>query len=329
MALDVPIPPWLHGPQTDPANAYLQAFHIGSQLSMEQARLQQAQIASEKDAQIRERALEANLERAKQEIANRAAYQAASLGIRQQAVDSAMVRTAQVASREAARFAANQRLTEGLQSGKYKTLAEGLYDNPSVMTAGSINTMLSASQPKTHVGTGGEVVQVQPDGTVKVLREARQTRQPTFTIPLDPSNPFGPKISGPMNDPEIARLYKESQAQAAATASENAAPTNKSFSVLDPSTWFGGQKAATQAPTGPVAPPTAALTPGAPAPIAAQAVDVGGKYEDNTILKHKDGSRWIVREGKAVPFSPEMLPSEEELTNEEDQAATTEEAPTE
>jgi hypothetical protein len=298
MAIDVPIPPWLHGPQTDPANAYIQAFHVGSQLALEQSRLQQAQINAERDAQLQQQALQANLERAQQEIANRHAYQQSSLGMRQQAIDQAMQRTQMIAAREASKFASQQRFSEGLRSGKYKNVEEALFDNPDLMTPGTTGQLLRGKVQNVIHGPGGEVLRVQPDGTVKVLR-AGEGKQPTVTVPLDPNNPFGPKISGPLNDPEIAKRY------AAINATVNAPPQpSQGFSLMHPSTWFGGTPAAATPAAGVSGAQGSTAVSGSPdaAPVAQPAPT---QYPEGAILKHKDGSRWTVQGGKLIPLTEE------------------------
>lgn len=286
MAIQVPIPEWLHGPRTDPASAYLQAYHIGSQLAMEQSRLQQAQINSDRDAQLQQQALQAQMQRAEQEIANRHAYQQASLGIRQQEVDNAVQRTKSVADRAAAKFASQQRFAEGLRSGKYKNVEEALFDNPDLMTPGTTDQLLRGKSKDLHFGAGGEVLREEPDGTIKVVRPKEQ-RQPTFSVPIDPNNPFGPKLSGPLSDPEIARRYLE--AQAAATNTPPAQP-----GIL--SRLFGGGK--TTVSPSQSAPAVPVATPAAPAPSPPET-----QFPEGTILKHKDGSRWKVQGGKIVPLA--------------------------
>lgn len=52
----------------------------------------------------------------------------------------------------------------------------------------------------------------------EALRRELAGKEPTGTFPLDPNNPFGPKVTGQLSRPEIAPLYQ------AATAVKPAAP---------------------------------------------------------------------------------------------------------
>lgn len=304
MAIEVPIPNWIHGPQTDPANAFISAFHVGSQLSLEQSKLQQAQIDAERSAQLQQQTLQANLERAQQEIANRHAYQQAMIGIRKQALDNAAAKNAETAARAAAKFASQQRFAEGLRTGKYKNVEEALFDNPALMTPGTTDELLRGKKTKeqVHFGEGG-LVQRYADGKVETLVPATPKTSSQLALSRIRLAQKLPGMYQTLNelDPNSAEFRKQKDA------------IRETQNFLD-STAEGQKPTATgtnpppAAAVAPVAPPVA---PGAP-PVAAQAPAVapsaGTKFPEGSILRHKDGSRWIVQGGQIVPFSEEPTP---------------------
>jgi hypothetical protein len=70
-----------------------------------------------------------------------------------------------------------------------------------------------AKTPKLHFGQSGEIIQQAPDGTYKVLREATEKPEKgaTVSVPLDPANPRGSKITGRADDPEVRAALKREQ----------------------------------------------------------------------------------------------------------------------
>lgn len=90
------------------------------------------------------------------------------------------------------------------------------------------------SRPQIHFGTQGEVLQMQPDGSVKELRPARKPAD-TATIrePVDPNQPFGATVTRKVSAEDAAARLK------AAAPQPQAAPAPTGRSLFHPSTWFG------------------------------------------------------------------------------------------
>lgn len=109
-----------------------------------------------------------------------------------------------------------------------------------------------------HFAPNGEVLQLQDDGTVKQLREPTEkpAKGPTLSLPMDPANPFGAKLTGPLSDPEMAARFKTLSDSPAAPAGDK--PTG--FNLLSPSTWFGGGAAPAAGSPGPAPAPAAGFS---------------------------------------------------------------------
>lgn len=312
MAIEVPIPEWLHGPRTDPANAYLQAYHIGSQLAMEQSRLQQAQINADRDAQLQQQALQANLQRAEQEIANRHAYQQSSLQLRQQTVENELNKTKVQAAKAAAKFASQQRFAQGLRTGQYKNVEEALFDNPELMTPGTTDQLLrgKTATDKIHFGEGG-LVQRYSGGKVETLVPGTPKPSTALDLARLRQSQRLPSMYQTLNDMDPQSPEYRKQAEA----------IKEVQNFLDKT--GGAVQPKTAAPAAAVASPAAA-----PAPV-----DAGTKYPEGAILKHKDGSRWTVQGGKIIPLTEEgatpaaappaepIVPADETTPDEEEEDA--------
>lgn len=154
----------------------------------------------------------------------------------------------------------------------------------SALAQAAINTELR--KRNIHFAPNGQILKVNDDGTVEELRKPSEKlptpREATFTVPLDPNNPLGPKLSGPLSDPEIKKRFDEAQKSTATTATGT--PTG--FELFHPSTWFGG-----------AAKPTAP----APAPEAPRTA-TGSPYKEGTVLRLKESPNAVYKVINGVPI---------------------------
>ncbi len=183
--------------------------------------------------------------------------------------------------------------------------------------------------PRIHFGPDGEVVSEDPvNGTLTQVREPRSkpTRLPNLSVPLDPNNPFGPKISGPSNDPEvIAARDAALKASADALKPKDTGPSlldrfKGLFSSPSPLGGPGGGTVprgteptpdATPFGTIPTAPPSSGFfgTPGA-APIAASppAAAAASPYKEGALVRNKKNGK-LYRITNGMPVQEESSPS--------------------
>lgn len=112
-----PLPPWLQPRGTDPASAFISAFHAGASVAGERARLQmQAQEFSTKLA-VQQQQLEQESMRREQQLEITKAYHQAEVGLKQQQLDQAQQRVNLSAKTAAERFAAQREYDGLVQSG--------------------------------------------------------------------------------------------------------------------------------------------------------------------------------------------------------------------
>jgi hypothetical protein len=135
-------------------------------------------------------------------------------------------------------------------------------------------------QPKLHFGTGGQVLQEMPDGTVKEVRPRDVVPgMATLRQPVDPNNPFGATITTKLTPEEAAAKLKSAPTVTAPM------PGQKGFlnRVLD---WATGAPATGTTPTPvPGARPTPAASP----------------YKEGQKLRNKKtGKAFYVINGEAV-----------------------------
>lgn len=69
---------------------------------------------------------------------------------------------------------------------------------------------LAGPKPQFIRGPNGQVSKVNPDGSLSDARPAQPAlkRHANITVPVDPDNPRGPKITGPADDPDVIKALK-------------------------------------------------------------------------------------------------------------------------
>ncbi len=149
------------------------------------------------------------------------------------------------------------------------------------------NALLEGKKDHIHFGAGGLVQKIDENGNVVELHPGTPSTAGAarFSIPLDPNNPFGPKLSGALSDPEIRRRFDEASAKAAAppvagpqtgwqkllqlfkgTGAPPAAVPNAPQGVVGPSPQMGGAPVplGPPAPNTPISPAAAPMAPASP-----------------------------------------------------------------
>ncbi len=132
-----------------------------------------------------------------------------------------------------------------------------------------------------HFGPNGEVLKYNPeDGSVQQIRPPNPAKDNvTGEFPVDPANPFGSKVRG--NLESLKKQYPDRFSGLSPTNSPAADLQPNGFSLLHPSTWFGGSTPAA-----------------APNPAAAQPAP----FNEGQLIRNKsDGKLYKVVNGVPVP----------------------------
>lgn len=184
--------------------------------------------------------------------------------------------------------------------------------------------------PDLHFGTEGEITSVDPTtGAITQLRGPREkpAKQPTVTVPLDPNNPFGPKISGPANDPDVIKARDDAMkaVQDAADALKNKAGGPNLIDRFKSMIGMGGGRAAAPGAVPDVAPigtmpgvspgaGTMPITPTpAPSPIAqaAAATQAAAPFKEGALIRNKKNGK-LYRVTNGVPVEQSSPSSDNE-----------------
>ena len=196
--------------------------------------------------------------------------------------------------------------------------------------------------PDLHFGTEGEITSVDPNtGLITQLRGPREkpAKQPTVTVPLDPNNPFGPKISGPANDPEVIKA-RDDALKATQTAAD-ALKQKQGPNLLDrfkSMIGMGGTPAAAPGAVPDVAPigsmpmsPGAGTLPLTPQPAAANPVaqmaaasQAAAPFKEGALIRNKkNGKLYRVTNGvpveQSTPSSDNSQGTDTSMDEEEEQ----------
>lgn len=299
MAAEYPMPPWIaQSAAPNPAAAFIQSLHLGAQIGMERNRLQQDNEQARMAADARAAELERRnaLEQQQLEIERAARQQqnelkAADLAQAQQLIEA---KTRDAAQRFQAQQRYRQRFDEltasGLEADKAAAISS-LENAPALGMSGAevaqftrtLRPNVPADEPRmvTDPNTGQKLWFSPKTGAI---------REPTAL-----AKPPVPKLdeyqkaefAGLMKDEAEARKEVEkAETQEAKTAAMEKYLKAKGNRV----------KFAKQHPlNAPVQPSSVAAAP--PAAPAGRA-----PYPEGTILKKKDGSRWVVKNGEPVPL---------------------------
>lgn len=271
---DIIIPPWLH-PQADPVATFLHAFQTGAQISEEQTRLAEQQRQANMEAQARSEQLQSNMLRAMTETAVQKEYQQQQIGLRQQELAQEKQRYDALGQQAAASLAARIQNEQALRDLRERDIA--LKEKV-------------AAQGKVHFGTGGEVTRELPDGTLQVIRPPRaEGVKETFKETSDEGDI---SVTG---TPEAVAEYRKRKAaeKAAEEAKRGPGIISRMLGGLNLGDVLKYQL------TGQIPPLSNLAPPQAPGPK----TQAQSPYPEGTILRKKDGSRWIVRNGEAVPYA--------------------------
>lgn len=199
---------------------------------------------------------------------------------------------------------------------------------------------LSAVRP--HFGVNGELVTWDPKTqtyTQVVPPRPIPGKKPTLSIPLDPNNPFGAKMTGPADDPDIVAALAKATAPPPAAPPEGPSLGNRLASFLG----LGGPKI--PAPAAPAMPgeiaPIGTMPPGglnapmtsplmfggAPGSAAPAAAPVSPFKEGALIRNKKDGKLYRVQNGVPVPEPASAPAASTEPTEADEEAQTQSELP--
>lgn len=267
------IPPWLSR-DYDPVGAFMHAFQTGAQISEAQSRLAEQQRQANMEAQARSEQLQATMLRAMTETAVQKEYQQQQIALRQQELAQEKQRYDALGEQAAASLAARIANEQAMQDLRARDIA--------------LKEQL-AEQGKIHFGTGGEILQAMPDGSFKVIRPA-DTKGVKVTV-KETTDQGDITTTG---TPEEIEAYRKAQeaAKAAEEAKKGPSIINRMLGGLNLGDVLRYQL------TGQVPPLSNLPPPQLPGPSTA----TQSPYPEGTILRKKDGSRWIVRNGEAVPY---------------------------
>jgi hypothetical protein len=159
----------------------------------------------------------------------------------------------------------------------------------------------------------GEVLRINPQtGQVEVMREAPSSkREPMASIPLDPNNPFGPKMTGPISDPRIQSAMQALQAPKAAPSASSVSPLQRLKSLIGLGDDSGAGTVLSVSPIGAM-PPDAG--PGITPATAAAPAAPGAPFREGQVIRNKkDGKLYRVTNGQ--PVEMEMPTANEQESN--------------
>jgi hypothetical protein len=213
MPVGYEIPNWIKGPG-NLAQDFLSGLQAGSQIAHQRAALQQQAQISAVNAQVQQQQLQMQAERQRQQIEMQRAYHDQVTQIRQQQLADQQQKIGMATQMAAQKFAAQQAYSKRVASGEdpAKVLLEL---GPSMgASAGDLGAALrSGTGPKDIVpkafSVGGRSGIYNP--ATGSFKTDVAKKEPTLSVPIDPTNPYGPKISGPASDPKVQAALEKAQ----------------------------------------------------------------------------------------------------------------------
>jgi hypothetical protein len=214
MAVGYPIPEWLQ-PRGNPGAEYVAAYRAGAEIAQEQQRLgverERSAMASAERAQI---AQQESLER-QQRIEIDKQYTQQQIGLRKQALDQAQQKVDLAAQSAARKFAGQQKIRQAIDSGMSPDEAYLRFGGEAFGSMAGVGALSKEYHqrvnptppkdivPKIFTDPSGRQIVYNP-ATGAAVKGQAEDKGPTVSVPLT-DNPFGPKISGRLSDPNIRK----------------------------------------------------------------------------------------------------------------------------
>lgn len=202
------IPPWLQ-PPSDPGAQYISAFHAGSAVAMEQARLQQeaersAMAAAEKAQIAQQDALQQQ-----QKIEIEKSYNQSQIGLKKQMLDQAQQKIAQTAQAASRKFAAQEQIKQAIAGGMPADEAYLRFGGEAFNSMAGVGALSKQvrdrANPFVPTGmiepvTGSPMVQRAPGQWERGLAA---DKGPSVSTPMNPDQPWGARMTGRFMDPKM------------------------------------------------------------------------------------------------------------------------------
>lgn len=268
----MPIPPWLTRDYS-PVETFLRAYQTGAQISEAQTRLAEQQRQANMDSMARREALQANMARAAADLAVQSQYEQQRIALQNAQLEETKSRNTDLAQEAMARIqetAAHNAMLEQLRGREVGAREREAATREAAVQAG-----------KFHFGPQGQVLKAMPDGTVQVVREGDVTG----------------KLSAEKKIEDDAIKQKMAAVQSS-TLIDNETKANQMAALIQ-------ERKDLLREWEPTSPGSDVLMPKLPnlvPPVEPGPRTTTAPYPEGTILRKKDGSHWIVRNGEAVPY---------------------------